>query len=107
MRRCKWLLEIHKNSLFRACARLKRLFEFRSSVSKRKAMRFRSMLARELMAVGDPVGNQIKHRPVCANCGRPMYLARTTPRSEGLSDLRTYSCGECGVWTTKAADDEV
>jgi len=66
------------------------------------------MLASEQMRpFGDPVGDRIKHRPACPNCGRPMHLIRTTPRAGGLSDLRTYSCGECGVGATLAADDDV
>jgi DNA-directed RNA polymerase subunit M/transcription elongation factor TFIIS len=74
----------------------------------KKAMGFSNMLASELMRpVGDLVGEQIKHRPACPNCGRSMHLTRTTPRSGGLPDVRTYKCGECGVWATTAADDEV
>jgi hypothetical protein len=34
-----------------------------------------------------------------------MHLARTAPRAEGLSDLRVYRCGECGVSLSEAADD--
>jgi hypothetical protein len=34
-----------------------------------------------------------------------MHLARTAPRPEGLTDLHTYRCGECGVSSTQAADD--
>jgi len=34
-----------------------------------------------------------------------MHLARIAPRSEGLSDLRIYRCGECGVSLTEAAAD--
>jgi len=41
----------------------------------------------------------------CPSCGRPMYLARTTPRSGGLAPLNTYRCGECGVSLTEAADE--
>jgi hypothetical protein len=74
---------------------------------KGSAMRSRSLLASELMRpVGDPVGDQIKHRPACPNCGRPMHLTRSMPRAGGLSDLRMFNCGECGVGAIKAADDE-
>jgi len=62
------------------------------------------MLASELMR---PAGDQVKLRPACPNCGRPMHLTRSTPRAGGLPELLTYGCGECGVWATKAADDEV
>lgn len=42
--------------------------------------------------------------PPCPNCGRPMCLTRTTPRS-GLTDLYVFKCGECGVWLSEAADE--
>jgi hypothetical protein len=50
-------------------------------------------------------GNRIIENPGCPNCGRPMHLARTSPRSQGLSDLHVYRCGECGVSLSQAADD--
>jgi hypothetical protein len=34
-----------------------------------------------------------------------MHLTRIAPRTEGLSDLRVYRCGECGVSLVEAADD--
>jgi hypothetical protein len=34
-----------------------------------------------------------------------MHLARTAPRTDGLSDMRIYRCGECGVSLTEAAED--
>jgi len=52
-----------------------------------------------------PVGNAITTGPACPSCGRSMHLARSAPRPEGLSDLRVYRCGECGVSLTQAADD--
>jgi len=52
-----------------------------------------------------PAGNSITAGPCCPNCGRAMHLARIAPRSEGLSDLRIYRCGECGVSLTEAAAD--
>lgn len=42
--------------------------------------------------------------PPCPNCGRPMCLTRTTPRS-GLADLCVFKCGECGVWLSESADE--
>lgn len=36
------------------------------------------------------------------NCGRPMHLT-IPPRAGGVSDLRTFRCGECGVSLTEAA----
>lgn len=44
--------------------------------------------------------------PPCPNCGRPMHLARTTPRS-GLPDLRVFKCGECAVCVTESADERI
>jgi hypothetical protein len=52
-----------------------------------------------------PAGNPITAGPACPNCGRSMHLARSAPRPEGLSDLRVYRCGECGVSLVEAADD--
>lgn len=52
-----------------------------------------------------PVVNRIAGRPLCPNCGRPMHLTRMTPATGSVPDLRTYGCGECGVWLTEAAGD--
>jgi hypothetical protein len=43
--------------------------------------------------------------PPCPSCGRPMYLARMTPRAGGLSDLGVFKCGECGVWVTESTNE--
>lgn len=60
------------------------------------------MLAMEFARQRGEYGNV---PPLCPNCGRPMYLTRTTPRSEGLSDLCVFKCGECAVWLTESADE--
>jgi transposase-like protein len=52
-----------------------------------------------------PAGDPITAGPACPNCGRSMHLARIAPRPEGLTELRIYRCGECGVSLTQAADD--
>jgi ribosomal protein S27AE len=52
-----------------------------------------------------PAGAPIKTGPLCPNCGRSMHLARTEPRPGGLTDVRVYRCGECGVSLAEAADD--
>jgi hypothetical protein len=52
-----------------------------------------------------PVRNPGTARPACLNCGRPMHLARTLPRTGGLPDLQIYSCGECGVSLAEADGD--
>jgi len=40
----------------------------------------------------------------CPSCGRALRLSRTTPGTNGLADLRTYACRECGVWVIEADD---
>jgi hypothetical protein len=44
-------------------------------------------------------------RPACPNCGRVMHVARMTPGTNGLPDLGTFRCGECGVWVTEPAGE--
>jgi len=44
-------------------------------------------------------------QPACPSCGRMLCLTRTIARTNGLSELRTYGCRECGVWVTEAADN--
>jgi hypothetical protein len=52
-----------------------------------------------------PIGDPIAAGPACPNCGRSMHLSRSAPRPEGLTDLRVYRCGECGVSLVEAADE--
>jgi len=51
------------------------------------------------------LGNSFALRPACPNCGRPMHVARMMPGTNGLPDLGTFRCGECGVWVTEPAGD--
>lgn len=44
-------------------------------------------------------------RPACPNCGRPMHPARMTRGADGLPDLGTFRCGECGVSVVEAAGE--
>ena len=60
------------------------------------------MLATEFPELG---GQSAIVLPLCPNCGRPMYLARTTPRSGGLADLCVFNCGECAVFVSESADE--
>ena len=53
------------------------------------------------------VGNDIIFQPACPSCGRVLRLSRITPGSNGFADLQTFSCWECGVWVTQAAEDQV
>jgi predicted RNA-binding Zn-ribbon protein involved in translation (DUF1610 family) len=41
----------------------------------------------------------------CPKCGRAMQLRRSTAETDGICEIHTYGCGECGVWT--AADPYV
>ena len=36
----------------------------------------------------------------CPNCGRTMQLRRSTADTGGVSEIHSYGCGECGLWTT-------
>jgi hypothetical protein len=60
-----------------------------------------------MLAIGFPrlSGEYAIVLPQCPNCGRPMYLARTTPRSGGLADLCVFKCGECAVFVSESADE--
>ena len=40
----------------------------------------------------------------CPSCGRALSLARTVPGTDGLVELHTFSCRECSLWVTEAAD---
>jgi len=42
-------------------------------------------------------------KPICPHCGRPMHVARIIPGIGGLPELRVYSCPQCGVSLTEAA----
>lgn len=65
------------------------------------------MLAiRETESVPAPVGHGLV-RPLCPNCGRPMHLSRISSGTGSRPDIRTFGCGECGVWVTEAANDKV
>lgn len=52
-----------------------------------------------------PVDGHVALRPACPNCGRSMHLKRTSKGADGLTELRTFACGECGVYLTEAAGD--
>jgi hypothetical protein len=40
----------------------------------------------------------------CPSCGRALRLARAVPGTDGLVELHTFSCRECSLWVTEAAD---
>ena len=61
-----------------------------------------------MLAMSDSMqlfGNHTLLQPACPSCGRMLGLTRTIPGTNGLPELRTYSCRECGLWVTEAADD--
>ncbi len=58
-----------------------------------------------LQNLSRPAADPITAGPACPNCGRSMHLARIAPRPEGLTELRVYRCGECGVSLAEAAED--
>ena len=64
-----------------------------------------SEIGRFLAEAMKKVGNHAHLQPACPSCGRMLCLTRTTPRTNGLTELRTYNCWACGVWVTEAADD--
>jgi predicted RNA-binding Zn-ribbon protein involved in translation (DUF1610 family) len=37
----------------------------------------------------------------CPNCGRTMQLTRSTADTSGITEMRSYGCAECGLWTTE------
>ncbi|MGA7791077.1 MAG: hypothetical protein WCA56_23240 [Xanthobacteraceae bacterium] len=41
----------------------------------------------------------------CPNCGRTMQLTRGTAHTGGISDVQSYGCAECGIWTVETAND--
>jgi predicted RNA-binding Zn-ribbon protein involved in translation (DUF1610 family) len=43
------------------------------------------------------VGGDAVTRPACPNCGRSMHMTRITPGMDGLPEVGTFRCGECGV----------
>jgi len=45
--------------------------------------------------------------PICPSCGRPMELARITPRLGGLPELQTFVCRPCGETLTEAVENRI
>jgi len=45
--------------------------------------------------------------PICPSCGRPMELARITPRLGGLPELQTFVCRSCGETLTEAVENRI
>jgi C4-type Zn-finger protein len=41
----------------------------------------------------------------CPSCGQTLRLARTVRGTDGLVDLQTFSCRECSLWVTEAAEE--
>jgi transposase-like protein len=45
--------------------------------------------------------------PICPSCGRPMELARITPRLGGLPELQTFVCRACSETLTEAVENRI
>jgi hypothetical protein len=43
-------------------------------------------------------------RASCPSCGQALRLARTVRGTDGRVDLQTFSCRECSLWVTEAAE---
>jgi hypothetical protein len=43
----------------------------------------------------------------CLSCDNPMRFARAIPQADGLPELQTYDCKECGVAMTEAEDSQL
>jgi hypothetical protein len=43
----------------------------------------------------------------CPSCGEPMRFARAIAQADGLPELQTYDCKECGVAMTEAEDSQL
>jgi len=41
--------------------------------------------------------------PGCPSCGAPMRFVRAISQADGLAELQTYDCKDCGVAVTEAA----
>ncbi len=50
---------------------------------------------------------RIKPTPACRSCGNPMRFARAVTQANGLPELRTYDCKDCGVAMTEAEESQV
>ena len=42
----------------------------------------------------------------CPNCGRTMQLFRSAAHTGGISEIRSFGCAECGLWTSDFGGDE-
>jgi transposase-like protein len=49
--------------------------------------------------------NTVAKTPRCPSCGKPMKLARVTPRFGGLPELQTFECRPCGSVATETVDE--
>jgi len=63
------------------------------------------LLSRETQAFARP---QWRQAHPCPNCGRTMQLFRSAAHTGGISEIRSYGCAECGLWTSDfgSGDDE-
>ena len=55
----------------------------------------------------DMDGERITPTPACPSCGKPMWFARAIAQADGLPELQSYDCEECGVAMTEAEDSQL
>jgi hypothetical protein len=58
-----------------------------------------------MRATMQPSHNYPMLHPACPSCGRALSLTRTVPGTDGFAELQTFSCRECSLWVTEAADE--
>ena len=46
-------------------------------------------------------GDGLSSKHLCPSCGKRMGLIRSIAATSGYSELHTYGCRECGVWSRK------
>lgn len=60
--------------------------------------RYAMLLSREVVV---PLSKpQWRQAHPCPNCGRTMQLFRSTAHTGGISEIRSFGCAECGLWTS-------
>ena len=53
------------------------------------------------------VGDRITPTRACPSCGKRMRFARAIAQADGLPELQTYDCKQCGAAMTEAEDSQL